>query len=273
VSAAFEALESRALMSADNPGFVPPFVLNLIAAAYHGENTAPAAIQTYESALQSQLTNGPLADLKAGAITSDVFAAEVAGFVSTYQAAADLQFLPRFPNVDNIIKMQGTKVGSLVDALLAQETAGLIDDATFQTMAEAVIKGLTGGPLYALHTPVSSYVTATRMLENSLTTLSSSLAPDATNPLTVDQVQTVATAEITSYQNAVAASLSSSHPFIYQQVASAVTALQSAIDNLATATDPQTALNDAITAFDNAVYDTTGIFGPFGPLGALRRKH
>jgi hypothetical protein len=271
LTGAVEGLEDRALL-ASTAGITPPNVQGLIFQAFHGKNTAPAVIRAFESALQTQLTNGQLADLNAGTVVPDDFAAEVAGFVSTYQAAADQQLSPRFPNVDNIIKLQGTKLESEINALAAQSDAGVIDDTTFGTQAAAAINGLTGGPLYALHTPPSGYVTATKTLETNLNNLASSLGTTATNPLDVTTVQTVAAADVQAYSDATSASLSVSHPNINAQVQSAVTTLQTAITNLSTATDPQTALTSAVTAFDKTVLDGTGIFGPFGLVNQNVRR-
>src|SRR5271157_1365765 len=58
-----EPLEDRRLLAAATEAFTPPSLSGLISQAYQGKYTAPAAIKTMLSALQSQLTDGPLAYL------------------------------------------------------------------------------------------------------------------------------------------------------------------------------------------------------------------
>jgi hypothetical protein len=58
------------------------------------------------------------------------------------------------------------------------------------------------------------------------------------------------------------------NPTIGQAVNNAVTALETLANAIAQggSSDPQTQLQDAIAAFDAALLDTTGLFGPQGPL-------
>jgi hypothetical protein len=269
-----EGLESRCLLAVSTIGIRTSVLNYLIAQAYQGKDTAPAAIRLFESSLQSQLKSGPLAGLQAGTLSSDAFGAAVAGLVKTYQATADQELLPRFPNVDNIIKLQGTKVESEIKALVILFDSGAISSSkVLANDAATAINGLTHGPLYALYTPLSGFVTTTKTLESSLNTLASSLAGAATEPELVSLAQTIGAAEVQAYSDAISASLAVTHPFVNGQIQAAVTTLDTAIKNLSTAADPQTALTDAIAVFNNAAYDTNGVFGPAGLVVQLRRRY
>src|SRR6516162_6439701 len=65
-SLVLERLESRALMAVATEAFAPPDLSGLITQAFEGVNTSAAAISTMLTALETQLENGPLADLTAG---------------------------------------------------------------------------------------------------------------------------------------------------------------------------------------------------------------
>ena len=55
------------------------------------------------SELETQLTNGPLAELKAGTLTPAEFTTNVGSVVTSFQSNVDQQLSPRFPNIDNIL--------------------------------------------------------------------------------------------------------------------------------------------------------------------------
>ena len=61
-----EHLEDRRLLAAATEAFTGPSLSGLISQAFHGKDTAQAAIKTMLSALQTQLTDGPLANLSSG---------------------------------------------------------------------------------------------------------------------------------------------------------------------------------------------------------------
>jgi hypothetical protein len=261
-----EGLESRALLATTS--FQAPDLTDLISAANRGVNTAPAAINRMVQALESQLTSGPLADLQAGTVDGAGFVQEVTDLVTSFQANADQQLSPRFPNVDNLIKLQGTRIQANLTSVNQQATAGLITTDQLPTSAETAISNLTGGSLKPLGTPFSAYVSQTQTFESDLNTLAQSLATGATTPLTIDQVSTTLNSEAEAYRADMAGSLYL-FPNVNQIVGNAVTTLENQVSSIAQsgATDAQAQVQAAITAFDNALLDTTGLFGPKGSVG------
>ena len=114
------------------------------------------------SALQTQLTNGPLADLNSGAVVGDGFITEVQSVVASYNQNVDQQLLPHFTHIDNMLKLQGQQVLANLISLNQQSDVGLTSSTNLPTVAGAAINTLTGGPIYSLNTPVSAYVTETQ---------------------------------------------------------------------------------------------------------------
>ena len=80
---------------------------DLIALAHQGQDTAPAGIERMVSALASQLTSGPLADLSAGTVDGNGFVTEVQSLVASYATSVDSALLPDFPNVDTLLQPVG----------------------------------------------------------------------------------------------------------------------------------------------------------------------
>jgi len=263
-----ESLEARTLLAASTETFSGPSLNDLIALAQEGEDTAPAAINRMLSALETQLTSGPLADLTAGTVNGNGFVTEVQSLVSSYATNVNQQLLPEFPNVDTLLNLQGQRIVADETSLNQQNTVGLLSDSDFNTQAQTAINSLTAGPLFSLHTPLSGYATATQSFESELTTLAQSLGSSATTPLTPADVSTTMLAETLAYQTDIHAALQVTHPNISNTVDMAVASLQSAANSIASlsSSDAQTALNNAITAFDNAIDDTTGVFGPQGVI-------
>jgi|GEM_PF-2661546 len=264
-----EGLESRALLATG--AFVAPDLTPYIRAAFHGSNTGPATIQRMLSSLESQLTSGPLADLQSGVDTPDTFATDVNDLITSYQSNVALQLSPRFPTITNILNAEGTKVSSLVAAYETQLEAGLIDDATFATDVANAIHSLTGGPLRPLNTPNAGFAKATSLFEEQLRALVPTLAPGATPSLTIQEVSTIVDAEALAYRDAMAASLVT-HPRVLQQVDNAVVTLTNSVATIAagTSSDPAGDLTQAINVFDQALLDTTGLFGPRGAHNGRR---
>ena len=162
-----EELESRALMATG--AFVAPDLSPYVAAALHGRNTGPATINRMLTSLSDQLNSGPLAALTAGTDTPTTFTTDVNNLVVGYQASVAQQLSPRFPNITNILTLEGSKVSALVAADAAQLGAGLIDEATFNTQAAQAIGSLTGGPLQPLNTSNAGYAAATKRSRTSST--------------------------------------------------------------------------------------------------------
>src|SRR5271165_7637187 len=86
-----EPLEDRRLLATQ--AFTAPSLSGLISQAFHGKNTSEAAIKTMLSALQMQLTDGPLANLNSGAVKGNGFVSEVQSLVTSFNQNVDQQLL------------------------------------------------------------------------------------------------------------------------------------------------------------------------------------
>ena len=145
---------------------------------------------------------------------------------------------------------------------------GFITQSTFNSQAAAAIKSLTQGPLHPLSTPNSGFIAATKTFETQLKALQPTLKTGAKPALTATQLQTVVDADATAYAAAVNASLVG-HANVTVLVNNAVTALARSVANIAL-TNPADASKlyaDSIIALDQALLDTTGLFGPKGKHG------
>jgi hypothetical protein len=253
-----ERLEQRALLAAAAETFNGPSLTDLIQRALapeHRENTAPQAINRMISALQTQLTSGPLADLKAGTVNGTDFVTEVQNLETSYEQNVDQQLSPRFPNVDKLLKLQGQRIVAEVSSLNQQNIVGLISNTDLPTRAQAVIDSLTGGPIFALHTPISALVTRTQTFETDLNNLVQTLSASASPKLTLTQVNTTLQSEADAYQAAIDSALTVPHPNVAAMVDSAVATLESQSNTIAQAAAPtaQADLTSAINAFDASI--------------------
>ncbi len=264
-----EALEERALLTVATETFSGPSLTALITEARRGKDTAPQTINTMVKALQTQLDSGPLADLNSGAVDGNGFIQEVQSLESSYEQNTDQQLSPEFPNVDELIKLQGQAVLANLVALNQQESVGLISSSALATDARAQIGALTAGPIKALNTPLSAYASTTQTFVTGLNTLAQSLSTTATPALTPAQVSTTVTAEAEAYRATMHAGLQVTHPNVSSMVDSAVNTLENtalAIASDTSNTDAQTQLTSAISTFDTTLLDTTGLFGRSGPI-------
>ena len=106
-----------------------------------------------EQALETQLTSGPLADLTSGAVDGDGFVSEVQGLESSYEQDLDQQLSPEFPNVDEILKLQGQQVVADVIALNQQDDRRAhLELRLRRATPKSAIDSLTSGPINALNT-------------------------------------------------------------------------------------------------------------------------
>ncbi len=156
----------------------------------------------------------------------------------------------------------------MIAADQAQLTVGFITQSTFNSQAAAAINSLTQGPLRPQNTPNGGFAKATKTLETQLRALQPTLDTGASPALTLTQLQTVADADAAAYAAAVNASLVG-HNNVSIVVNNSVTAFARNVANIA-ATSPADASNlyaNAITNLDDALLDTTGLFGPKGAHG------
>src|SRR5271166_1505457 len=259
-----EHLEDRRLLATT---FTGPSLSGLISQAFSGKDTAQATIKTMLSALQTQLTNGPLADLNSGgAAFGDEFITEVQSVVASYNQNVDQQLLPHFTHIDNMLKLQGQQVLANLISLNQQSDVGLTSSTNLPTVAGAAINTLTSGPIFSLNTPVSAYVTATQSFETDLGTVTDQLS--ATTPLSLTDVSTTIQAEAEAYRASMDAGLQVTHPGLSSTVNAAVTTLESSVISSTDESD----INTAIAAFDSAILDTTGLFGLNGPVNRVNSE-
>jgi hypothetical protein len=211
---------------------------------------------------RTQLTSGPLADLKAGTVNGNGFVTEVQGLVASFAQNVEKQLLPSFPNIDTLLNLQGERIVADETSLNQQKSVGLLISTQFAAQAQTAIKSLTDGPLYSLGTPLGGYVTATQNFESELNTLAQSLGSSATTRLTPAQLSTTLLAEALAYQADIHAALQVTHPNISNIVDQAILSLGTTANSIAAETD----LQKAITAFDTAILDSNGVFGPKGAV-------
>jgi len=261
-----EVLEARALLAAASETFNPPSLAALIQRARDGENTAPEGLHIMLQALQTQLDSGPLADLKAGTVNGSDFVTEVQNLETSFEQNVDAQLSPEFPNCDKLLKLSGQRIVADVTSLNQQNSVGLISDTDLPTRAQTAIDSLTGGPLLPLGTPLSAFVDTTKSFEADLNTLVQSLSASASPMLTLADMNTTLQAEAAAYQADLDAALLVTHPKIAAMVDSAVANLENQSNTIAHAggSTAQSQLTDAINAFDTAILDKTGLFGPSG---------
>jgi len=262
-----EALEQRALLAASTETFrVPPALDILIVQARQGKDTAGAAIYRVLSSLESQLTSGPSADLAAGTVNGNDFVTEVQSMYSSYAQQLNAKLFVEFSNVDTLLLLQGQRIVADETSLNQQNAVNLISNTQFATRAQTAINSLTAGPLYSLHTPLSGYATATQNFENNLSDIAAGLSVSV--PLTPAEASTTMLAETVAYQANIHAALQVTHPGISNTVDQAVASLISTANSIATdnSSDAQTEIKSAINAFDAAILDVTGVFGPSGVI-------
>jgi ubiquinone biosynthesis protein UbiJ len=269
-----EALEARTMLTAAET-FTGPSLTDLISLARQGVDTAPAGINRMLQSLETQLTDGPLADLSSAAVDGDGFVQEVQSLESSYEQNVDQQLSPEFPHVDEILKLAGQAIVAGVISLNQQDTVGLISSSDLITDAQTAIDSVTDGPILSLGTPLSGYSTATQTFEANLNTLVQSLSSSAATPLDPTQVSTTLLTEAEAYQVPIHAGLEVTHPFISSAVDTAVDNLENTASAISqdASTDAQSQLTTAISTFDAAILDTAGLFGPNGVISQALANH
>ena len=266
-----EVLERRALLATATETFNGPSLDRLIALAESGQNTAPAVINTMLQALESQLESGPLTDLTAGTVDGNGFVTEVQSLETSYESDVASQLSPAFPNVTAILNLQGQRVVASMIALNQEESVGLISSTDLTSQAQTAISSLTAGPIVALGTPISAYVSTTQTFEADLNALAASLS----SSLTLADMNATLGAVAEAYRTDMYSGLQITHPNISNIVDTAVTTLENTVGGIAASnpSDAQSQVTAAITAFDNAILDTTGLFGPRGVVAIKSGGH
>lgn len=263
-----EALEQRALLAAGTETFNLPSLQHLIIQGKEGHNSAPAMINVVLTALTSQLLSGPLADLESGNVDGFGFVTEVQSLESSYETAVNDALLKEFPTVDRQLVLQGQRIVADLNALNQQNAVGLLSFTDFASQSDTAINSLTGGPLFSLHSPLTSYAKVTQEFEASLNNIADGLG--ASVPLAPSDASLTMLAGTVAYQADIHAALQVTRPGISNTVDMAVASLIATGNAVAneTSSDAQTLITTAISAFDAAILDTTGVFGPKGPFAA-----
>ncbi len=238
----FEVLECRALLA--STVFSAPDITTFAREAKAGQNTAPATISAFVNALQTQLTNGPVADLQAGTVDASGFQTEVTDLLTSFASATDTALLPSYPNVDAIIKLSGTKIGAELTSIGQQQTVGLIDTTTAESLGQTAIAGLTSGPLKPLGTTPAALKARSSTFESDLNVLAQSLATSATTSLTIDQVNTTAAAEADAYEADINASLYG-RKAVTTALANSISTFESTVASIADGTSTATGTDQA----------------------------
>ena len=262
-----EVLEARTLLTAAET-FSGPSLTDLIMMARQGQDTAPAAIDRMLHSLETQLTAGPLTDLSSATVDGNGFVQEVQSLESSYEQNVDGQLSPEFPNVDELLKLAGQAIVADVISLNQQNTVGLISNSALATDAKKAIDSVTAGPITSLNTTLAGYAAATQAFEADLQTLVQSLSSGAATPLDAAQVSATTAAEAEAYLWDMHSGLEVTNPNISNMVDAAVDSLESTASSIAqdTTADALSALSSAISTFDTALLNTTGLFGPRGPI-------
>ncbi|MCA1684495.1 MAG: hypothetical protein LC745_00615 [Planctomycetia bacterium] len=265
-----EGLESRELLATSTAaiatGFIAPDLSSLIyRAVVRHQNTGPATIRMMENALQSQLNSGVLTALQGGTLTPANFSTSVANVVSSYETNVDQQLLPRFPNIDAILKGQAQSVLAVGNALNTQLKAGLITQTVYTTQAAQAINAITGGPLFPLNTNANGYAQVTTFLVNQLNLLPPALATGASPSLTLAQAKSIAIADAEAYRVPLNTALFT-RPFFAGNVNSALNTFEASVNAITStgSTLPAQQFTNAITTLDASLLGTSGLFGNSG---------
>ena len=193
---------------------------------------------------------------------------EAQSVVAGFNQNVDQQLLPRFPHIDNLLKLQSQQVTASLVSLNQQSFVSLISSSTLGTEAGAAIDTLIYGPIYSLKTPFNAYVTTTQTFETNLATVNDSLSSTSANPLALSDVGATMIAEAEAYRTAMDAGLQVTHSNLSTTVNSEVSILENTVTEIVNAapTDAESQLSNAIATFDSAILDTTGLFGLNGPV-------
>jgi hypothetical protein len=262
-----EGLETRTLLTAASETFTAPSLTDLITLAESGTDTAGAAINRELSALETQLTDGPLNDLNSGTVDSSGFVQEVQSMEMSYEQ--DLaQVLSAFPNVKEIMDLGGQSVVADAVTLNQEFSVGLLSSTDLATFAQSAIDSLTAAPIDSLKMALSAYASETQGFEADLNSLAESLSSSATPSLTPSEVSATVLTEADAFFANVTAVLQVTHPTIAKTVENAVNNLDSTATSLAgdDSSAAHSALTTAIAALDTALLGTTGEFGAQGPI-------
>ena len=221
-----------------------------------------------ELALETQLVNGPLADLTAGNVNGNGFVSEVQSLESSYEQGLDQQLSPEFPHVDEILKLQGQAIVADVISLNQQEAVGLISSSELAADAQAAIVSPTNGPIGDFNTSSHGYTSTTQTFESNIAALAQSLGSSASPSLTPAKVSATALTETEAYQVDLHAGLQVLHPNVSNNVDTAVNALESVESGIAqdAASAAQTQLTSALTAFNSAMLGSGGLFVSSGAV-------
>jgi hypothetical protein len=248
-------------------------VRQLLTTTIGGTTPSVVVIRRSLKDLQTQLTNGALADLNSGAVDGNGFITEVQGVEASYEQSVDTKFLPHLKAIDELLKLQGQRIVADLVSLNQQSTVGMFDSNALALVSGGAINSLTAGPLYSINTPVSAIVSTTQVFETNLQALARTLNSSSSNPLSIADVSTTLQAEAEAYRADVHAALQLSHPFISGAIDGAVTILEAKVVAIAASisSTAQADVNKAIAAFDTAILGTSGLLSIPGPVNGVNK--
>ena len=271
-----EPLEDRRLLAAATEAFTGPSLSGLITQAYHGKDTAQATIKTMLSALQTQLTNGPLANLSSGVVDGNGFVSEAQSLVASYNQNVDQQLLPHFTHIDNMLKLQGQQVVANLVSLNQQSTVGLISADSFAHAGGGRDQHVDLGADLLVEYPGQRVCHGDPDLRDRSWRAGELAQLHGDPALSLADVSTTIQAEAEAYRTSMDAGLQVTHPNTLQhgELGRDDPGELGHSDRQA-ATASSTAESDihtAIAAFDSAILDTTGLFGLNGPVNRVNSE-
>jgi hypothetical protein len=264
-----ESLERRELLTAAET-FAGPTLAGLIKQADSGKDTEPTIIKKMVTALETQLQSGPLADLTDGAVDPGGFVAEAQSLEISYEQFTDQELSPKFPNLDEVIRLQGESVVASLVAENQEGSIGLLSEASMVSSFQTTIKSLTTGPIQAIGTSTTAMANATKTFRNELNVLSNDLDGGI---LTLNQVNQTLGAEAEAYRAEVHAGVQVGDLAVSGHADTDINALEntSATIDQTNPSDADTELGKAIKSFVSQTIDTTGLFGPRGGFSKAKK--
>jgi hypothetical protein len=283
-----EMLESRQLLtSTSSYTFAAPDLSPLL----HRPNSTAAMFNLLTGSLQAQLVaqpsfttplRAPIPDLKviggvtppAGLLSPAQFVAAVENMVQGYEQAAAQQ-APGDRKLNQLVQLQGTALDAQMEALLAQNNAGLLSNtprpgitSPYYNANLVAVEHLTlSRPLWPYGTPMLPYINRTEIfqtdLNNAAGTISTLGIAAAADLAHVAAASYVADINLSTLQR----------PGPDRYLTQQVTTLLSSVDAAAQmGPSGAAAFKAAVATFTSATYDPATGAGYLGPRGAFGKN-
>ncbi len=263
-----EMLEQRELLTATTETFVGPNLNPLLKRS----NPGPAIINKMTVALQTQITNGPLADLKAGKVDSTGFVTEVQSLAASYVNYSDSK-LAKLPSVKEVVNLQSARAVADQIAIEQSNSVGLVSDATYISVATTAVNSLTKGPILPNNTPVSNLLKRTNQFIKQVDTI---VAAFGNGALKLSDAANSIIADAEAYRTDMHSAILVGHPIQSNDIDGDVIRLENAAANIVATNNAKLSagqLIGSVNTFYNGVIDIFGTFGPRGPVAKALREH